>query len=111
MARPRTSGLNRKLSVLYLSKAKKEYFLAQTHVLGPIELKNECYFFAHPRTSGLYRKLSVLYPQKDRDESMLSHTCLKKTTEFRNGCFFRIANALPVKTGKKMLFIHINWAN
>ena len=44
MARPRTSGLNRKLSVLYLLKAKNESFFTQTYVLGSTEFKNECFF-------------------------------------------------------------------
>ena len=60
-ARPRTSGLNRKLSVLYLLKAKNESFLTNTYVNEPIEFKNDCNFLVRLRTSGLYRKLSVLY--------------------------------------------------
>ena len=44
LARPRTSGLYRKLSVLHLSKAKNESFLTRTYVKRSIEFKNDCIF-------------------------------------------------------------------
>ena len=82
--RPRTSGLDRKLSVFYLLKDKSESFLTQTYVLGPVEFENESYFLARQRTSGLNRKLSVLYLLNDKNESFLTQTYVIRFMEFNN---------------------------